>query len=330
MVAGIEAHGIARLWPDHNGRAWIRHQPGPGPEGLYLQKINGHCVFLQEDASCAVHAQMGAAAKPSFCREYPFALVREPRGIAVTVRESCGGYVESAQDGVPLEEQAAEVFALPRPYPMQVFGMQPVALMPGLGVSAEDWLALEERFVADVLANDRTPMAHIAAIRGVMLRAVRRDVPAPDPRRLTEATGALLQVYRMVLDHAVQDPSADAAEVAFADRLRVRVLRAMTRLPDGLPVLDAEARSYVGLLLRGDLLGKRFVHHGSVAVGLGIFLHNILTAMLAAERDEDGVVTASALSEVLTDHVRLTLNRTVLEIQKKARPAVLDVFLSAG
>ena len=328
VVADIEAHGIDDLWPDHDGRPWIRQEKAANLAGYFLQKVDGHCVFLREDNMCAVHAVMGGHRKPAFCREYPFTLVREPRGIALTVREGCGGAFESSSDGTPLEAHAAAVIELPRSYPVQTFGENPVALLPGLGVSAEDWLHLEERICADILATDAQPDAHIAAVRATMLRAVRRDPPEPDPLTAMKATGAMLQVYRMVLDQAVSEPGADAAEVDFAKRLRTTVIRAMSALPAGLPLLDRGARDFVSLMLRSQLLGKRFLPHGSVAVGLANFLHNVRTAMLAAERTEDGVVTGHALSAVLNDHVRLTHNRSIREIQKKARPALVDLFMS--
>ncbi len=328
VVADIEAHGLDDLWPDHGNRPWIRQERAANLSGYFLQKVNGHCVFLREDKSCAVHAVLGGHRKPAFCREYPFTLVQEPRGIVLTVREGCGGYFESAVDGTPLEDHAATVIDLPRAYPVQTFGKHPVALIPGLGVSPDDWLHLEERICADIVATDAQPDEHIASIRATMLQAVRRDPPEPDPLTAMKAMGAMLQVYRMVLDQAVRDASADAAEVSFAKQLRSVVIRAMSALPAGLPQLDRAARDYVSLMLRSQLLGKRFLPHGSVAVGLANFLHNVRTAMLAAERTADGVVTVHALAAVLTDHVRLTHNRSIREIQKKARPALVDLFMS--
>ncbi len=306
----------------------MRAQTGPGPEGFYLEKINGHCVFLRDDNSCAVHAELGGDRKPAFCREYPFTIVREPRGVVLTVREGCGGSFESSLDGTPLEEHAAAVIALPRAYPVQTFGDHPVALLPGLGVSAADWLHLEERICSDVLAEDFQPDEHIASIRATMLRAVRRDPPSPDPVTAMRSTGAMLQVYRMVLDRAVSEPGADPAEATFARQLRSVVVRALTALPRGVPTLDRAGRSYVSLMLRTQLLGKRFLPHGSVAVGLANFLHNVRTALLAAERTDDGVVTVQAFAAVHTDHVRLTHNRSIRAIQKKARPALVDLFMS--
>ena len=328
VIADIEAHGVDDLWPGHAGRPWLRHQTGLGPDGYYLEKIDGHCVFLRDDNSCSVHAILGGHRKPAFCREYPFTIVREPRGIALTVREGCGGYFESAVDGTPLEEHAAAVIALPRAYPVHTFGEHPVALLPGLGVSAEDWLHLEERVCAEIVATDAQPDALVAAVRATLMQAVRREPPTPDPLTAMRATGALLQVYRMVLDRAVDEADGDAAEVEFASRLRKVVVRAMTALPGGVPPLDRAGRDYVSLLLRSQLIGKRFLPHGSVAVGLANFLHNIRTALLAAERDAQGVVTVHALSAVLSDHVRLTHNRTIRAVQKKARPALVDLFLS--
>ena len=328
VVAGIEAHGIDDLWPDHDGRPWIRFQEGPGPPGYYLQKIDGHCVFLLENNHCAVHARLGGDQKPAFCREYPFTVVKEPRGLALTVRETCGGFFESAVDGTPLEAHAAEVIALPRAYPVHTFGEHPVALVPGLGVAADDWLHLEERLCSDVVENDRQPDAHIASLRDILLRSVRREPPPPDPLTAMRATGAMLQVYRMVLDSAVGEEGADAAEVRFATQLRGNVIAAMTNLPGGMPELDRSARDYASLMLRGYLIGKRFLPHGSVGVGLGSWLHNIRVAALAAQRTPGGVVTVHALSAVLTGHVRLTQNRSIRQVQAKARPALLDLFRS--
>ena len=306
----------------------MRFQQGPGPAGHYLEKTDGHCVFLREDNGCSVHAILGGDKKPAFCREYPFTIVNEPRGIALTVREGCGGFHESAVDGTPLEEHAAAVIALPRAYPVQTFGSKPVALLPGLGVSADDWIHLEERLCADILAHDRQPDAHIAAIRAITLRAVRRDPPPTDTLTAMRATGAMLQVYRMVLDRAMTETAGDPSEVAFAQRLRGRVIQAMTHLPRGVPPLDKAARDFVSLLLRTQLIGKRFLPHGSVAAGLGSWLHNIRTATLSAERNAEGVVTVDALAPMLADHVRLTHNRSIREVQKKARPALLDLFMS--
>ena len=330
IVQGIEAFGVDKLWPERAGRPWAKHQPGPGPAGWYLEKVNGHCVFLDENKMCRVHAMIGPADKPAFCREYPFTVVREPRGLAIIVRESCGGFHEAAIDGRTLEEHAAEVAALPRDYPVQEFGAQPVALQPGLGVTADDWIYLEEAVTKDIYENDRQPAAHIAALRARMLSAVRRQAPPPNRLTAMRATGAMLQVYRMVLDQAVSQTGADAAEVEFAKRLRGHVIRAMTALPRGVPPLDKGARDYVSLLLRSHLLGKRFLPHGSVAAGMGLFLHNIHTAALAAEVNAAGEVDVKALSAVLTEHVRLTLNRSIREVQKKARPALLDLYMSAG
>jgi len=258
VIADIDAHGLDELWPDHQGRPWVRHQTGIGPEGYYLEKINGHCVFLREDNACAVHALLGGHRKPAFCREYPFTIVREPRGIALTVREGCGGSFESALDGTPLEEHAAAVIDLPRAYPVKTFGDHPVALLPGLGVSAEDWIHLEERICADILANDLQPDEYIASIRATMLRAVRREPPAPDPVAAMRSTGAMLQVYRMVLDRAVNEPGADPAEANFARQLRKVVVRALTALPQGVPSLDRAGRSYlyVAIYVRGNPLPR--------------------------------------------------------------------------
>lgn len=317
------------LWPERAGRAWVR-DGGPAGPGLYLEKIDGHCVFLRPDNRCAVHAELGEDKKPAFCREYPFATVRTPRGTVVTVREGCGGIPETFESGTPLAEHAPAVVDLPRGYPVQQFGDKPVALLPGLGVSADDWLYLEDALQELAVKQTRQPAALVAALRARILTAVRRDPPAPDPVTALRATQALLQVYGMVLDQAMLDERGSDADRAFAEKLRAQVKRADTALPFGVPPLDASAQRYVRFLLQNHLLGKRFLRQGSVAAGLGLFIHNVHTAALAAERAPDGTVSAVSLGHTLTDHVRLTLNRSLAPMLQRARPALVDLFMSVG
>lgn len=329
VVAGIEAHGVDRLWPGRAGRPWQRQKSGPTGTGVFLEKVDGHCVFLQDDGGCAVHAALGAAAKPAFCREYPFAVVEEPRGLAITLREGCGGLAESMEDGALLADQAAAVAALPRHYPMLQFRPKKVVLLPGQSVPLKAWSKLEDAVLEDIAENDRQPGAHVAAVRARLLAARRQPDPPADPGRAAQATAALLQVYGMVLDTLLADEARPAAEVAFTRRLRAHVARARAMLPLGLPALDASGRRYASLVLRSYLLGKRFTTDGNVAAGLGMVLHSLHTAALAAGALPGQPVSAAALSVVFTDHVRLTHNRSMQAVRKKAQPAMVDMFLHA-
>lgn len=273
---------------------------------------------------------MGAAAKPAFCREYPFMVVKEPRGYALTVREGCGGVAESMDDGALLEDQAAAVLALPRHYPMVEFTSKRVELVPGRQVSRRRWLELEEELLADIADHDRQPADHVAAVRARVLGAAGRADPAPSAVRLGQATGAVLQVYGMVLDSLLSEEGATAAELAFTRRLHGNVARARAMLTLGVPALDESGRRFASLVMRNYLLGKRFQLDGSLAAGLGLLLHSFHTSALASGVMPSQTVRADQLSAVFSDHVRLTHNRSMQVVRKKARPAMVDMFLHAG
>lgn len=329
IVRGIESFGVEKLWPDGDGRPWVVQQDRDTGEGAYLEKVDGHCVFLQPDGGCAVHAAMGAAAKPGFCREYPFTVMREPRGVSVTVREGCGGAAESSLDGRLLEDHAQEVLDLPRAYPIPTFSPKHVVLVPGLGVELDDWIVLEDALVNDVLEHDRQPAAHMAAMRALVLRSVRRPVTPPVPEKVTQATEALLHVFGLVLDDVLQNDGGSPAEQAFSRRLLGNVARARAMLPLGVPELDRSGRDFASLIIRSFLLGKRFAQDGGVAAGLGLLLHSLHTSALASGVMPGQPVSAEALSVVFSDHVRLIHNRSLQPIRKKARPALVDMFLHA-
>ena len=50
---------------------------------------DGGCVFLMADLRCAVHAELGAEAKPDGCRRFPLGLVATPVGGRITTEHRC-------------------------------------------------------------------------------------------------------------------------------------------------------------------------------------------------------------------------------------------------
>jgi Fe-S-cluster containining protein len=69
---------------------------------IYLERVDGACVFLEADGRCAIHAQLGYAAKPPACRQFPFGLVRPPGG-PVIVRASFFCPTIARNEGDPLD-----------------------------------------------------------------------------------------------------------------------------------------------------------------------------------------------------------------------------------
>ncbi len=120
-LIGVDDAAHARL----RDVAWERHDPAleagaafvplpfplPGGERLtFARRPGGACVFLTEDARCGIHRQLGAAAKPQVCREFPYHFVQTPDGVAVGVSFACTAV--RAHHGATLAAQRDEVRAV--------------------------------------------------------------------------------------------------------------------------------------------------------------------------------------------------------------------------
>lgn len=80
----------------------------------YLATVPGdeHCVFLQKDNLCGIHARFGAAAKPNFCQLYPLQAVATLDGLKVYDNGECASFSLSSRSGPLLAEQVPELRAL--------------------------------------------------------------------------------------------------------------------------------------------------------------------------------------------------------------------------
>ena len=140
IIQGLIDKQIEKHWqPAVDG--WYVQKPQTGE--YFFQHRNMHCVFLRPDNLCAIHAEFGSEAKPWFCREYPFHAIKEPRGVAIRVREDCGGFHKSFQSGEPLAEQIDDILLLPRLFPYQDFTNRSVIILPKIAVSSENWVTVE-------------------------------------------------------------------------------------------------------------------------------------------------------------------------------------------
>ncbi|MBL8615354.1 MAG: YkgJ family cysteine cluster protein [Deltaproteobacteria bacterium] len=330
IIAGLAARPLAAEFPQLAGRPFFKLVEGPAGPAHFLEKNNGACVFLEADNRCGVHRRWGAAAKPAFCRAFPVHLVDDPRGRAAVARPHCTGLAAGQRAGAPMDEVAAEAADLPRALPIPRFAPQAVALLPGLGVSLDDWMQLEDHLIG-LLDGPPAPLgALLARLRAAALGAVRRPDPGSDAARAAAAFGAVLEGERLVLRAAIAAGGApSAAEAEFAARLAADLDRAAARLPQGPPALDEEAMALCARILQGELLSKRAHAEGSVAAGLGRAAHALWVAALAAAEGE-APVGVDALMARLSPHLRLGDNGQVAALLQRARPALIDLFLFAG
>jgi Fe-S-cluster containining protein len=116
-LIGVDDAAHARLrdvrWERHDiapGRDAFVPLPFPLPSGervTFARRADGACVFLTADTRCGIHRQLGAAAKPQVCREFPYHFVQTPDGVAVGVSFACTAV--RAHQGATLPAQRDEV-----------------------------------------------------------------------------------------------------------------------------------------------------------------------------------------------------------------------------
>lgn len=324
IAAGLTAHEAADGWPEAG--TWRKERRLGGQVATFFRFVGDGCVFLG-DGRCEVHSRLGAAAKPAFCRLFPFAVVEEPRGLAVVVRPECGGLHESFATGQLVSEQAAAAAALPEPGQRRRFAPDRVEVFPGVWRPTSAWLPVEDRLRARVLAGPRGPQAHVAQLRDELAAWVDAELPTPDPAVFDRAARAALEGLHILLSHVLAQggPAHRVAQVAavHADVARARDGRVPRRVP-----LSPEAREYAGLLLRSALLAKDVHILGSVAAGLGAWLLGLVLAQ-AALADAGEPLTPAALASVHGPWSRLQVHPMIQDLLRRARPALVDMTLHA-
>ena len=319
IVAGLEQADIKRLWPAaRDGWHEVRRAPD-GTERIFLTHRDGHCVFLGEDNRCAVHALLGEAAKPSFCREYPLHIVDRGTDTAVVVRPSCAGYHAATGDQAVANHVAA-VLALPRVTPPRRRVPEAVELAPGQLVPWSTWGPVEAELLV-LAAGPSGPALH--AIRAHL--AARFALPTPnDPERARLAAGAVLEGVRRVMEAATRDTAADPHRRAFAAAAEAMLGKALRRLATPAP-LAPDTDAWTTRLLHGFLLARWYLGVSGVPEGLAVFA---LQAWLVRVQSDGAPVTLAEAGPAVTLWTKLTENAAVLTLLQRARPALGDLWLN--
>lgn len=254
VIQGLIDQDMASKWAPAEDGPWYHEHPGPlGSTVFSLAHRDGHCVFLREDKLCAVHAELGEAAKPWFCREYPIRIVQDAKGLSATVRADCGGFSTSYADGQDLEEQLQAALALPRPVSYPRFDPEHVEILPGMAISPENWLQLESPLMAKVQSGGAGQ--GVATLRGVLVHVTERSLPTATPAAGQEVLRYLLEQLR---------PNVEA---------NLAVL-----LPAQIGVLPESDPDFYRHVMLSDLLAKRFAAVGSLPAGLGLTLLEVQLA----------------------------------------------------
>lgn len=328
VVASLAAARIGERWAPA-AAGWVYEAPGPdGAPRHFLRHVDGHCVFLREDRLCAVHDLLGEAAKPGFCREYPYHLVERGPGAggaaesAVVVRPSCSGYARSFTTGPPVAEAAPGAAALPRVLPPRRPMPTRVELAPGVVAPFEAWASVEERLLA---APFVTVAGGLDAIRDALVEAGAPPF-TPDPARAALAFGAVVEGIRRLMAHAATDPEdVDPHRRAFAAETEAWLRAALPRLRAPAP-LAPDAEAWMVAQLRAFLLARWYLGLGGPPpwVAEGFAVYTVGLALVRAAAEAPTPVTAALAGPGVVRWTRLIENRAVLDLLRRARPALWD------
>ena len=256
IIEGLNERDIASHWTPAKEEWYVTH---PQTGEFYFTHIDGHCIFLQEDQMCAIHARWGSRAKPWFCREYPFSVVEHEQGKSITVRDDCGGFHKSMDDGQNISEQVEEVLDIVRPVPRQQFTPQQVVILPGLGVSVLNWLQVEP-VILDVCQS--SAVESVVAIRSALYKMAGREKPNMG-MNVQEGFAMMTTVLAQRIAQISVDPMMEDSKQYVLSILRGS--REQTSVSE-------DVEQYFVRILRTRILSKSFARLGSLPAGLGFFL----------------------------------------------------------
>ena len=274
IVRGLEAKNIAEHWEPAKEEWYIRH---PQTGDLYFTHVDGHCIFLQEDNLCAIHARWGSEAKPWFCREYPFSVVEDEEGLNITVRDDCGGFHKSMDSGELVSAQVEEILSIVRPIPHQRFAPQQVVILPGLGVSVANWLQVESMLLEQCTDSAKDS---VQAMRQSLYRMANRTQHAP-----SAPFEEIFSTLRMILIQKMQSVPVDPV----MNRSKKHILSMLeASLQEGW--VQPEVEAYFVRILHTRILGKAFARLGGFPAGMGFFLLEYAIFAHRGSREEVGTM----------------------------------------
>jgi lysine-N-methylase len=279
-----------------------------GQSCVLNHKAGGGCVFLQEDARCRIHVELGATEKPLACQLYPFTLESEGGSIRAGIRFDCPSV--GRNQGKPISEHKRETgriaFDLKKALPSEFAARSPVEISRGRPLSAGEldsvvehidaWLRDASRPIEDRLVGLCNLVDTLGDAKLVRLR--------------TEQLRELVGVLTADLPNAVQSnhehPSSPPT------RRQLKLLRqAVFAHCESITLTQAQASFFQGVKYRFNQLGRarRLASGSGVLPPLvrGIDASDALTfAALDAVMPDPGL-DALACEDLMTRYLRARL-----------------------
>ena len=181
------------------------------------------------------------------------------QGMSITVRDDCGGFHKSMDDGQRIADQVEEVLNIVRPVPRQRFAPQQVVILPGLGVSVLNWLQVEPIILESCQSS---AVDSVVSIRNALYKMAGREKPN---------LGMNVQEGFSMITKVLADRIAQVSVGPMMEESKQYLLSILQKSSTENPVL-ADVELYFVRILRTRILSKSFARLGSLPSGLGFFL----------------------------------------------------------
>jgi Fe-S-cluster containining protein len=281
-AAQLEKHDFSR-YHQLQGKRFFHDSNDPTGR-LALAKGEGtRCLFLDSDGLCIIHKELGPAAKPAMCRQFPFLPARTWTEDRVSANYGCPSI--QARKGTPLAQQATDVAAL---VPQTQRPVRPEATTPldtRTVLNPTECDALFER-MADYFSpeSDNDIWSRFGQALGLIegVRRFKEAAGGDDGRQDIDLADRLRD--RQELPAIPELPAVEMYEQPGQAPMPVRFLFAATLYPDTTP---ADAAGSLGFLQRITLvprlmsLARLSGAYASRLLGRNLCLHEVMRAELA-------------------------------------------------
>lgn len=229
------------------------HAPADTPA---LLGVADHTCVFRASCRCQIHTELGHAALPLACRQFPRICVIDPRGVSVTLSHYCPTARELLADATtPLTIVTnAPAFPADAEYSgLDVRASLPPLLRPEVLMDWESWWRWEALSV-DLIANASSPA-----------RALRQlDCAVEATRAWSPLDGPLLDLMEQAFHTARGIPTANAA--LSVDEISTRCAEVLRAIPDAFeappPSREPLVPAIAARLLAAHAFGNWTAHLG--------------------------------------------------------------------